>query len=63
MLLLSVDALARISSLLISTLPVHSPEFSPQTLPIFPLLDVANTGSCVGPQSKIGHPAGVTFPC
>ena len=22
-----------------------------------PVLDVANTGSCVGPQNKIGHPA------
>ena len=24
---------------------------------------VANTGSCVGPQNKIGHPAGCRFPC
>ena len=29
----------------------------------FPLLAVANTGSCVGPQNKIGHPAGCRFPC
>ena len=24
---------------------------------VFPVLAVANTGSCVGPQGKIGHPA------
>ena len=24
---------------------------------VFPLLSVANTGSCVGSQNKIGHPA------
>ena len=24
---------------------------------VFPVLAVANTGSCVGPQIKIGHPA------
>ena len=29
----------------------------------FPALAVANTGSCVGPQNKIGHPAGCRFPC
>ena len=23
----------------------------------FPVFDVANTGSCVGPQRKVGHPA------
>ena len=28
-----------------------------------PVLAVANTGSCVGPQNKIGHPAGCRFPC
>ena len=32
-----------ISSLLISTLPVHSPAFLRKPLPIFPLLAVANT--------------------
>ena len=32
-----------ISFLLISTLPVHSPAFFPKTLPIFPVLAVANT--------------------
>ena len=42
------------SSLLISTLPVHSPAFFPKPLPIF---------SCVGLQNKIGHPAGCRFPC
>ena len=29
----------------------------------FPVLAVANSGSCVGPQNKIGHPAGGVFPC
>ena len=29
----------------------------------FPVLAVANTGSCVEPQNKIGHPAGCRFPC
>ena len=29
----------------------------------FPALAVANTGSCVGPQNKIGHPTGCRFPC
>ena len=29
----------------------------------FPVLALANTGSCVGPQNKIGHPAGCRFPC
>ena len=28
----------------------------------FPVLAVANTGSCVGPQNKIGHPAGCRVP-
>ena len=27
----------------------------------FPALAVANTGSCVGPQNEIGHPAGCRF--
>ena len=27
------------------------------------VLVVANTGSCVGPQNKICHPAGCRFPC
>ena len=27
-----------------------------------PVLAVANTGSCVGSQNKIGHPAGCRFP-
>ena len=27
----------------------------PKPLLIFPVLPVANTGSCVGPQNKIGH--------
>ena len=35
----------------------------PKPLPIcFPVLAVANAGSCVGPQNKIGHPAGCRFP-
>ena len=29
----------------------------------FPALAVANTGSCVGPQNKIGHPVGCRSPC
>ena len=29
----------------------------------FPVLAVADAGSCVGPQNKIGHPAGCRFPC
>ena len=29
----------------------------------FPVLAVANTRSCVGPQNKIGHPVGCRFPC
>ena len=52
-----------ISSLLICTLPIHSPAFSFQNLSrVFPALVVANTGSCVDPQTKIGHPAGCRFP-
>ena len=30
---------------------------------VFPVLAAANTGSCAGPQNKIGHPAGCRFPC
>ena len=38
--------------------------FFPKTSPsFFPALAVINSGSCVGPQSKIGHPAGCRFPC
>ena len=29
----------------------------------FPVLAVADTGSCVGLQNKIGQPAGCRFPC
>ena len=29
----------------------------------FPVLAAARTGSCVGPQNEIGHPAGFGFPC
>ena len=32
-------------------------------LPTFPVLAVANTGSSVGPQNKIGLLAGCRFPC
>ena len=52
-----------ISSVLISTLPVHSPAFFPKSLGFFPVLAVANSGSCVGLQNKIGHPAGCRFLC
>ena len=35
-----------------------------KTSPIFfPVLAVAITGSCVGPQNKISHPVGCRFPC
>ena len=54
---------ARDFSLLISTLPVHSSAFFPNISRFFLALAVANTGSCVGPQNKIGHPAGCRFPC
>ena len=29
----------------------------------FHVLAVANTGSCVGPQNKTGHPVGYRSPC
>ena len=46
-------AYCRDSSLLISTLPVHSPAFFQNlSLFFFPVLAVANTGSCVAPQIK-----------
>ena len=45
------------------TLPVHSPAFF-QILSRFLLCWLWLTyGSCVGPQNKIGHPAGCRFPC
>ena len=34
-----------------------------KTSPDFFVLAVANTGSCVGPQNKIGHPDRGRFPC
>ena len=37
--------------------------FSKTSPDFFPALAVANTGSCIGPQNKIGHPAGCRFPC
>ena len=49
--------LPRVSSLMISNLPVDSPAFLKNLSRVFPELVVANTGSCVRPQSKIGHPA------
>ena len=30
---------------------------------VFPVLSVANTSFCVGPQNNIGHPVGCTFSC
>ena len=48
-----------ISSLLISTLLVHSPAFFFQNIFRFLLCWLWLThGSCVGPQNKIGHPVG-----
>ena len=42
---------------------IHLHSFPPKPLPIFfPVLAVANTGSCVGPQNKKGHRAGCRFP-
>ena len=46
-----------ISSMLISTFPVHSPAFFRNLSRAFPVFSVANIGSFVGPQNKIGHPA------
>ena len=46
-----------ISSLLISTLMVHSRAFFPKSLQVFLLLAVTNTSSGVGPQNKTAHPA------
>ena len=46
-----------ISSLLISTRPVHSSAFSQNLSRVFPVLAVAKTGSCVGPPNKIDGPA------
>ena len=42
---------------LISTLPVYSLVFFTNLSRVFYVLAVANTGSFVGPQNKIGHPA------
>ena len=39
-------------------LPVHSSAFFQNLFRFFPALAVANSGSCVGQQKKIGHPAG-----
>ena len=46
-----------ICSLLISILPFHSPAFLQNLSRVFPELSLANTGSCVGSQNKIGQPA------
>ena len=40
---------------LISTFLVHSPSFFPNLSQVFPVLAVANTGSCMGPQNKKGY--------
>ena len=45
-----------ISSLLISTLPVHSPAFFQNFSGVIPVLAVTNTSSRVGLQNKKGHP-------
>ena len=37
--------------------------FSKTSPRVFSVLAVAKTGSCVGQQDKIGHPAGCRFPC
>ena len=38
-------------------------QFFPKPLSIFAVLVVVNTGSCVGPENKIGHLTGGRFPC
>ena len=36
--------------------------FSKTSPDFFPVLALANTGSCVGPQNKLGQPARCRFP-
>ena len=62
-LLCMLRLLSGIPSLLISTLPVHSPAFFKNLSKLFPVLAAANTGSYNGPQNKLGHLAGCKFPC
>ena len=47
--------LPEISSLLIYTLPVHSLAFFRNLSRYFPVLAVADAGSCVGQQNQTGH--------
>ena len=49
--------LSEIPSLLIKTLPVYSTAFLQNLTRVFPVLAAANTGSCVGQQNKVDHPA------
>ena len=49
--------------LLISTIPVHSPAFFPKLSRFFLFWLWPTHGPCVGPQNKIGHPAGCRFSC
>ena len=58
-----IRLLPGISSLPISTLPVHSPEFFPTLSRFFLCWLWLTHGTCVGPQNRIGHPAGGRFPC
>ena len=58
---IQLRSLPRISSLLISTLPVHSPAFFPKPLPISRVLAVANTWFLC--KNKMGYPSGCRFPC
>ena len=51
-----------VSSLFLPFRSIHL-HFSKTFPDFFPVLAVANTGSCVGPQNKIGHPAGCSFSC
>ena len=39
--------------------PLH---FFQNLFRFFPVLAAANTGSCAGPQNKLGHPAGCRLP-
>ena len=51
-----------ISSILLPFQSIHL-HFCQNLSQFFPALAVANTGSCVGPQSKISHHAGCRFLC
>ena len=55
-----VRLLPGISSLFLPFRSIHL-HFFQNLSRFFPVFAVANTGSCVGPQNKIGHPVGCRF--